>query len=110
MHALKAEHALLDLRIFRDRVVAASAATTLLFGAAFFGSLLLLALSFQLAHDLTALETGLVLGVQGVGAMLTMPLAGRLTDRWGARPVVLPASRSSRSARSRSCSTRPAGC
>ena len=70
-------------------MVAASAATTLLFGAAFFGSLLLLALSFQLAHDLSALETGLVLGVQGIGAMLTMPVAGKLTDRSGAGPVVL---------------------
>jgi EmrB/QacA subfamily drug resistance transporter len=89
VHALRTQHALIDLRIFRDRVVAAAAATTLLFGAAFFGSLLLLALSFQLAHDLSALETGLVLGVQGVGAMLAMPLAGRLTDRSGARPVVL---------------------
>ena len=89
VHALRTEHPLIDLRIFRDRVVAASAATTLLFGAAFFGSLLLLALSFQLAHGLSALETGLVLGVQGVGAMLTMPVAGKLTDRSGARPVVL---------------------
>lgn len=89
VHALRAEQPLIDLRIFRDRVVAASAATTLLFGAAFFGSLLLLALSFQIAHDLSALETGLVLGVQGVGAMLMMPVAGRLTDRSGAGSVVL---------------------
>ena len=89
VHALRTEQPLIDLRIFRDRVVAASAATTLLFGAAFFGSLLLLALSFQLARGLSALETGLVLGVQGLGAMLTMPVAGRLTDRSGAGPVVL---------------------
>ena len=89
VHALRTEDPLIDLRIFRDRVVAASAATTLLFGAAFFGSLLLLALSFQLAHGLSALEAGLVLGVQGVGAMLTMPVAGKLTDRSGAGPVVL---------------------
>jgi hypothetical protein len=55
-HALKVKDPLIDLRIFRDRVFAAAAATTLLFGAAFFGSLLLLALSFQIAHDLSALE------------------------------------------------------
>ena len=30
-----------------------------------------------------------MLGVQGVGAMLSMPLAGKLTDRSGAQPVVL---------------------
>jgi len=89
VHALRAQEPLIDLRIFRDRVVAASAATTLLFGAAFFGSLLLLALSFQIAHGLSALDAGLVLGVQGLGAMFTMPVAGKLTDRSGAGPVVL---------------------
>jgi EmrB/QacA subfamily drug resistance transporter len=89
-HALRAPHPLIDLRIFADRVVAAAAATTLLFGAAFFGSLLLLALHYQVARDLSALDTGLVLAVQGAGAMLTMPLAGRLTDRHGAGAVVRP--------------------
>jgi len=89
VHAWRTPDPLVDVRIFRDRVVAASAATTFLFGAAFFGSLLVLALSFQLAHGLSALETGLVLGVQGVGAMATMPIAGKLTDRSGAGKVVL---------------------
>jgi MFS family permease len=89
VHARRAEDPLIDVGIFRDRVVAAATATTLLFGAAFFGSLLLLALSFQLAHGLSAFEAGLVLGVQGVGAMVTMPVAGKLTDRSGAGPVVL---------------------
>ena len=87
-HALRTEHPLIDLRIFQDRVVAAATATVLLFGAAFFGSLLLLALYFQLARDFSALDTGLVLAAQGVGAMLTMPVAGKLTDRNGAGSVV----------------------
>jgi EmrB/QacA subfamily drug resistance transporter len=87
-HALRVENPLIDLRIFRDRVVAAATATILLFGAAFFGSLLLLALYYQLARDFSALDTGLVLAAQGVGAMLTMPVAGKLTDRSGAGSVV----------------------
>jgi EmrB/QacA subfamily drug resistance transporter len=87
-HALRIENPLIDLRIFKDRVVAAATATVLLFGAAFFGSLLLLALYFQLARDFSALDTGLVLAAQGVGAMLTMPVAGKLTDRTGAGSVV----------------------
>jgi EmrB/QacA subfamily drug resistance transporter len=87
-HALRVENPLIDLRIFRDRVVAAATATVLLFGAAFFGSLLLLALYYQLARDFSALDTGLVLAAQGVGAMLTMPVAGKLTDRTGAGSVV----------------------
>jgi EmrB/QacA subfamily drug resistance transporter len=89
-HALRASDPLIDLRIFRDRIVAASAATTFLFGAAFFGSLLLLALYFQTARDFSALGTGLILGVQGVGAMVTMPVAGKLADRLGAGQVVRP--------------------
>ncbi|WP_037502492.1 DHA2 family efflux MFS transporter permease subunit [Solirubrobacter soli] len=87
-HALRASDPLIDVRIFRDRVVAASTAVTLLFGAAFFGSLLLLALYYQLARDLSATQTGAVLAAQGIGAMLTMPVAGKLTDRMGAGPVV----------------------
>jgi EmrB/QacA subfamily drug resistance transporter len=88
VHALRTSAPLIDLRIFRDRVVAAAAATTLLFGAAFFGSMLLLALYYQLVRDASALDTGLALGAQGLGAMLTMPVAGKLTDRAGAGPVV----------------------
>jgi EmrB/QacA subfamily drug resistance transporter len=87
-HALRTSDPLIDVRIFGDRVVAASTATTLLFGAAFFGSLLVLALYYQLARGLSATGTGAVLAAQGVGAMLTMPVAGKLTDRMGAGPVV----------------------
>jgi MFS family permease len=61
----------------------------LVFGAAFFGSMLLLALFYQLVRHLSALQTGLLLVPQGVGAMLTMPVAGKLTDRVGAGAVVL---------------------
>ena len=88
VHALRTAEPLIDVRIFRDRVVAAATLTTLLFGAAFFGSLLLLALYFQVARDFSALDTGLVLAAQGVGAMLTMPVAGKLTDRNGPGAVV----------------------
>jgi EmrB/QacA subfamily drug resistance transporter len=88
LHARRTPHALIDVHIFRDRVVAAATATTLLFAAAFFGSLLLLALYYQLAGDLSATATGGVLAAQGVGAMLTMPIAGKLTDRAGPGSVV----------------------
>jgi EmrB/QacA subfamily drug resistance transporter len=86
-HALRARDPLIDVRIFR--VIAAPASTTLIFGAAFFGSLFLLALYYQLARDESAFATGLLLVPQGVGAMLTMPVAGKLTDRRGAGPLVL---------------------
>jgi EmrB/QacA subfamily drug resistance transporter len=90
VHALRVEHPLIDLRILRDRTVAAATATILLFAGAFFGSLLLLALYFQLARDLSAFDAGLLLLPQAIGAMLTMPVAGKLTDRIGAGAIVLP--------------------
>ena len=43
-----------------------------------------------MARDHTAFGTGLILGVQGLGAMVTMPVAGKLTDRIGAGQVVRP--------------------
>jgi EmrB/QacA subfamily drug resistance transporter len=89
-HALRSPHPLIDLRILRDRTVAAATATVLLFSGAFFGSLLLLALYYQLARGLSALDTGLLLLPQAIGAMLTMPVAGKLTDRIGAGAIVLP--------------------
>ena len=49
-----------------------------------------MALYFQTARDLTAFGTGLILGVQGLGAMVTMPVAGTLADRIGAGKVVRP--------------------
>src|SRR3954470_6220332 len=90
VHAVRVEHPLIDLRILRDRTVAAATATVLLFAGAFFGSLLLLALYFQLARGLSALDAGLLLLPQAIGAMLTMPVAGKLTDRIGAGAIVLP--------------------
>jgi MFS family permease len=48
-----------------------------------FGSLLLIPLYFQSVRGASALEAGLLLAPQGFGAMITMPIAGRLTDRYG---------------------------
>ena len=55
----------------------------MLFAIAFFGALLLIPLYYQTVRGASALEAGLLLAPQGIGAMITMPLAGRLTDRYG---------------------------
>jgi EmrB/QacA subfamily drug resistance transporter len=82
--------ALIDVSLFARRGFAAAAATTLLVGIALFGALLLLPLYYQVVRGQSALETGLLLMPQGLGAALAMPIAGRLTDEIGAR-VVIPA-------------------
>ena len=45
--------------------------------------MLLVPLYYQSVRGASALDAGLLLAPQGLGAMVTMPLAGRLTDRYG---------------------------
>jgi MFS family permease len=85
-HGLRAEKPLIDIRTFTRTRAGAAAGTFLLFAIAFFGSLLLIPLYYQTVRGASALEAGLLLAPQGLGAMITMPLAGRLTDRYGPGP------------------------
>jgi EmrB/QacA subfamily drug resistance transporter len=85
----KPNGALIDIRTFTQTRAGAAAGTFLLFAVAFFGALLLVPLYYQTVRGASALESGLLLAPQGIGAMITMPLAGKLTDRFG--PNRLPA-------------------
>jgi EmrB/QacA subfamily drug resistance transporter len=89
LHARRrGERALLDVSLFARPGFAAAAATNLLVGVALFGALILLPLYFQLVRGESPLATGLLLAPQGLGAAVAMPVAGRLTDRIGARRVI----------------------
>ncbi|MFC1408185.1 MDR family MFS transporter [Streptacidiphilus sp. N1-12] len=83
--------ALLDIRLFRHRAVAASSALVFLTGAALYGSMLLLPLYWQQVRGESALGAALLLIPTGVGALLSRALAGRCMDRFGARPVAVAA-------------------
>ena len=85
-HALRTSDALIDLRLFKNKVFAAASATLILMIIAVFGGMLLLPLYLQIVRGETALQTGLLLIPQGVGAMIAMPIAGRLTDMTGVGP------------------------
>ena len=82
-HSWRAEEPLIDIRTFTRTRAGAAAGTFMLFAIAFFGSLLLIPLYYQTVRGASALEAGLLLAPQGLGAMITMPLAGKLTDRHG---------------------------
>jgi EmrB/QacA subfamily drug resistance transporter len=87
-HALRTSHALIDLRLFANKVFSASSATLVLMVISVFGGMLLLPLYLQVVRGESALDTGLLLIPQGVGAMIAMPLAGQLTDRTGVGRIV----------------------
>jgi MFS family permease len=50
--------------------------------------MLLLPLYLQAVRGESAMDTGLLLAPQGLGAMIAMPIAGRLTDRTGIGRIV----------------------
>lgn len=89
LHARNREDSLIDVKLFARNPISASAVTTFLVGCTFFGLWLVVPLYFQIAHGKSASDAGLLIAVQGLGAMITMPISGRLTDRAGAGKVVL---------------------
>ena len=80
-YSFKPKHPLLDLSLFKDYNLTVSVITMLLFGAAFFGGLLLVPTYFQQVRGESPLMAGLLCAAQGVGTLITMPLAGWLVDR-----------------------------
>jgi EmrB/QacA subfamily drug resistance transporter len=82
-------HPLVDLRLFRNLHMTIAVVAMALFAIAFFGAGLLFPLYFQQVHGESPLRSGVLLAPQGIGAMLTMPVAGVLADRIGPGKVVL---------------------
>jgi MFS family permease len=80
-YSFKPQHPLLDLRLFKNRNLTLSIITMFLFASAFFGALLLVPTYFQQVNGDSVLKAGLLIAPQGIGAMLTMPIAGALSDR-----------------------------
>jgi len=83
----RADRALVDVRLFAHLPLASSSVLTLLSGAALYGGAILLPLYWQEVRGADALRAGLLVAPLGVGALLSRPLAGGLTDKIGARWV-----------------------
>jgi EmrB/QacA subfamily drug resistance transporter len=89
VHSWRAPAALIDIKTFARTRAGAAGGTFLLFAISVFGTMLLVPLYYQSVRGASALSAGLLLAPGGIGAMVTMPIAGRLTDRYG--PTWLPA-------------------
>ncbi len=89
-HALRTRGTpLLDLRLYRRGTYASASLLMFFLGAALFGAIILLPLYFQNLRHESVIDTGLLLGPQGIGMALVMPMVGRLTDRIGGGPLAL---------------------
>jgi EmrB/QacA subfamily drug resistance transporter len=88
-HSWRTPNPLIDLRTFAHTRAGAAGGTFLLFAISVFGSMLLVPLYYQAVRGRSALDAGLLMAPGGIGAMMLMPVAGRLTDRYG--PTWLPA-------------------
>ena len=82
-HALRVARPLLDVRLYANRIFAAASMTTFALGAALFGAMILVPLYYQEVRHESLILTGLLVGPQGLGMLLVMPITGRLAERLG---------------------------
>ncbi|MDZ5661464.1 DHA2 family efflux MFS transporter permease subunit [Nocardioides sp. S-58] len=82
-------HPLVELRLFKNRNMTVAVLAMMLFAIAFFGASLLFPLYFIQVRGEDALGAGLLLAPQGIGAMITMPIAGILADKIGPGKIVM---------------------
>jgi EmrB/QacA subfamily drug resistance transporter len=88
-HALRIPKPLLDLRLYRRPTFSSASFAMFCLAAALFGGMILLPLYWQGVRFESVVDTGLLTAPQGLGAALIMPLAGKLTDRFGGGPLAL---------------------
>ena len=84
------DRALLDLRVFRSTQFSISISLVAVSFMALFGMLILLPLYMQNVLGYDTLATGLALLPGGLTMGLIAPFVGRLYDRFGPRPLVIP--------------------
>lgn len=89
-HALhRTQNPMIDLRLLRQRVVAAANTARLLSAMSSLGARLIFPLYFQQVLGATPMEAGMLFVPQAIGAAVCSPVVGRITDRRGPRRVVL---------------------
>jgi EmrB/QacA subfamily drug resistance transporter len=82
-------HPIVDLRMLRDRTFSTANVIILLFGLGFFGGLFFVIQYLTVVEGYSALKSAFAVTPFPACVMLVGPVAGRLTDRFGARPLVI---------------------
>ncbi len=86
----KSDRALLDLRTFRSPTFAVATSLMVISMASLFGTIILLPIYLQQVLGLEPVQVGLLLLPGGLVMGLMAPFVGRLYDRIGPRPLVIP--------------------
>ena len=86
----KRDRALLDLRTFASRNFTFAMAMMAVSMGSLFGTVILLPIYLQYVIGIDTLQTGLLLLPGGLVMGLMAPQVGRLYDRYGTRPLLLP--------------------
>jgi EmrB/QacA subfamily drug resistance transporter len=81
---------LLDLRVFANGPFTTSMIASALITFALFGGLFIIPIYLQNVRGLSAYQAGLLLLPQAFASMVAALVGGRLVDRFGVRPVVIP--------------------
>jgi EmrB/QacA subfamily drug resistance transporter len=87
IHAFRVPKPLIELRLFANSGFTASVIVMALVGLTTFANLFVLPLYYQQAQGYSVLAAGLLVAPFGLGATVSMPLSGRLSDRIGARSL-----------------------
>jgi len=91
-HALRRTGQLIDLRMFAHRGFPPGVLVLAFNGVTTYGALFALPLFYQQAGGDGPFAAGLLLAPLGIGAVISMPLAGRLSDRLGSRNLAVAGS------------------
>jgi len=88
VHALRKDRPLIEVRSFRYRNFSLANTGLFIFMAAFYGTMFMLPLYYQVVRGQSPLVAGLMMAPQGIGAMITLPMGGRMVDRFGPSKIV----------------------
>jgi len=82
-------HPIVDLRMLRDRTFSVASVTILLFGLGFFGGLFSVIQYLTVVEGYSALKAAFAVTPFPAALLFTGPIAGRLSDRFGARVLTV---------------------
>jgi EmrB/QacA subfamily drug resistance transporter len=90
LRSLHHDHPAMPVRLFRVPMFSIATGATLLYGAAFFGQILVSVLFLTGPWHYSILRTALAILPGPLMAAVAAPIAGKLADRYGYRSVVVP--------------------